>query len=177
MGTERQQAGRIAAVNERLPGPPWPEHGGMDALPPLETGTRLAALLVGGQRVEGELLRVCGRWLELADGATLRWLNGDHIVLIAAGAGALPDAAPSPRPKRGAAGAGTPWQDQDLRLLADALLDGIADGELAREFGRKPAEIAVLRRALTCLRGEVMEEDLDPAAASWVPRLRGIWNA
>lgn len=157
------------------------DHGGeeglrMDIVPPLEPGKRIAILLAGGQRFEGDLVRCCGRWLELADGATLRWLNSDHIVLIAGGAGALPSVPPPSKRKPVAGGGGPPWQDEDLRLLADALLDGVSDAELGREFGRKPGEIGVLRRAFACLRGDLLDEDLDAAARSWLPRLRGLWH-
>ena len=68
---------------------------------------------------------------------------------------------------------GGDWTDDDLRLLADAMLDGADDATLAREFGRTRGAVRRLRAAFECARGNLVEDDIGPAVA-WVPRLQRV---
>ena len=89
---------------------------------------------------------------------------------------AFEDATPAPQPakKSRSQNPGRPWQDDELRMLADAFLDGITDKELAKEFGRTPAVVKQLRQGFECARGNLVEDQISEVAVTWVHRWRRV---
>ena len=69
---------------------------------------------------------------------------------------------------------GRAWQEGDLRLLADAFLDGVTDQELAKEFNRTRAAIKQMRQGFECARGNLNQDLLEEIAQSWVHRWRKL---
>jgi hypothetical protein len=56
--------------------------------------------------------------------------------------------------------------------IAYAYLDGIEDGDLAQRFSRSRGQIKELRQAFECARGNLVEDQISPIAATWVARWR-----
>ncbi len=67
---------------------------------------------------------------------------------------------------------GRAWLDEDLKTLADAYLDAVEDGDLALRFNRSRGQIKELRQAFECARGNLVEDQISPIAATWVARWR-----
>ena len=67
---------------------------------------------------------------------------------------------------------GRAWLDEDLKALADAYLDGAEDGDLAQRFNRSRGQVRELRQAFECARGNRVEDQISPIAATWVARWR-----
>jgi hypothetical protein len=72
----------------------------------------------------------------------------------------------------GAKALGRAWLDEDLKTLADAYLDGVEDGELSQRLNRARSQIRELRQAFECARGNLIEDQISPIAATWVARWR-----
>lgn len=139
--------------------------------PPLALGTPCTVGLVDGTRLEGVPLAVAGGWLRLEHERGEVVVNLAQVTVVAP-PGVLP--ARRERKRRAPGAPGRPWQDDDLRLLADAFLDGAVDRDLAREFDRTPAIVRQLREAFEAARGELDEDALGEVARSWVPRWRRV---
>lgn len=144
-------------------------------------GQHLALLLVGGVSVSGEVVGVDGEWLQLHTEVGVCAIARRHIVVIGCD-GALPTApAAGDRPRRrraNAANAAEPAAalavpDEDtLRRVANAILDGIDGPELRAIAGLDASTLRHVRRAFECARGNVQEEDLPLAARSLVAPIR-----
>jgi len=139
----------------------------------------VALLLADGTRLSAAIAdQRAGWWLLETDEGTV-WVQLAHVVLVGSEA-AVPAGG---RRGRGGGGStsrsrssapGRPWSDDELRMLADAFLDGAVDKDLAREFGRTPAIVKQLRQGFECARGNLDEERVTEIAASWVPRWRRV---
>ncbi len=146
-------------------------------------GHTYAFVLSDGSRVQAEVRACAGRWVEaVCDGVGIQ-LNLNQVICYAADAlpaclsGAPPRAAGARgKPKRPKTGTspGRRWEDDELRLLANAFLDGAVDRDLAREFSRTIAIIKQLRQAFECARGNLDEERVGEVAQSWIPRWRRV---
>lgn len=152
--------------------------------PPLEPDRPVEIELASGQRIAGQAREQLGAWLGVDQGGALIWVNVSQVAMVVQG-GHLPAVKSRGGRRRAAAstdgneagdtptpGAGE-WQDQELKLLVDAMLDGADDGRLAREFDRSRSAIRQIRAAFECARGNLVEDDIGPAMA-WVPRLRRV---
>ncbi|MFW5698780.1 MAG: hypothetical protein ACOCZK_00240 [Planctomycetota bacterium] len=139
-------------------------------------------VLSDGSRVQAEVRTRAGHWVEAVCDGLVFQLNLDQVVCFAAGAlpaclaGSDTRAGGSARRIRPKAGGspGRRWEDDELRLLANAFLDGAIDRDLAREFGRTVAIIKQLRQAFECARGNLDEDRVGEVAQSWIPRWRRV---
>jgi len=140
-------------------------------------GTTYEFELGDGRRLRALVSAAEGAWLTLAvDGRRVDL----HLAQVALAAeDRLPPltrdtqpARPTRKPSRRSPG--RPWSDEELRLLADAFLDGAVNKDLAREFGRTAAIIGHLRQGFECARGNLTEDQIDEVAQSWVHRWRRV---
>jgi hypothetical protein len=149
---------------------------------------RLVVLrLADGTPVPGRIIACADGWLHLRD------LDGEQVFNLAQVAGitlqdgegaarpvpAQDDNLPRPRSKErpvkvGGGAVGRPWTEPELRALADAFLDGAQDGELAERFRRTRSQVTELHRGFECARGNLVEDQISPAAQTWVPRWRRL---
>lgn len=154
-----------------------------DPLSQLMPGRSVTAHLSSGQVVRGTISGMRGGWLSLGggeSGAVLVNLNHATAILLDAKSAPAPFveiAKPKPSSKdspirAGGKALGRAWLDEDLKALADAYLDHIEDGDLAQRFNRSRGQIKELRQAFECARGNLVEEQISPIAATWVARWR-----
>ncbi len=146
------------------------------------TPGRTVHLRLDGEMVSGAVIATANGWLRLtgADGeilvnlAQVAWIRAD-------GPGrAEPDedtARPRPSPKEviGQTGSRTParpWSNDAVRSVVEGFLNDRQDAELAEELGRTRHQITVLRQAWECSRGNIPDDQLSPAAQTWVGRIR-----
>jgi hypothetical protein len=156
-----------------------------DPLSQLIPGRSVTAHLTNGQVVRGLISGLRGGWISLIgtnDGDSPVLINLAHASALVLDAKAAP--APfvevtKPKPtskdapiRAGGKALGRAWLDEDLKTLADAYLDGAEDGELAQRFNRSRGQIKELRQAFECARGNLVEEQISPIAATWVARWR-----
>jgi hypothetical protein len=156
-----------------------------DPLSQLIPGRSVAAHLTNGQVVRGLVTGLRGGWLSLGgakDGDSPVLINLTHASALVLDTKAAPTAvidAPKPKPqskeapqRAGSKALGRAWLDEDLKALADAYLDGAEDGDLAQRFNRSRGQIKELRQAFECARGNLVEDQISPIAATWVARWR-----
>lgn len=157
----------------------------MDADPalPLAPGNALTLRLCDGTVVGGRLEQRHGGWLELstADGPLFANLAQVACIALSGPAGVREASAGLPRPESkdrpvrlGAKAPGRPWQPDELKRLSDAFLDGASDGDLAERFNRTRSQITELHRGFECARGNLVEDQISPAARLWVERWRRV---
>jgi hypothetical protein len=114
-----------------------------------------------------------------------RLVNLDHVVFIdlESPVAMPPEPVDSrlPRPqskdrpmKVGSRTPGRPWNDADLKALSEGFLDGLPDRLLAERHNRIASQIRDLHQAFECQRGNVPEDQLSPAASTWVDRWRRV---
>lgn len=154
-----------------------------DPLSLLIPGRSLSAHLTNGQVVRGTITGLRGGWVSLGGG------DGGVVLVNLAHASALVlDTKPAPAPfvevakpkpaskdtpiRAGGKALGRAWLDEDLKTLADAYLDGGEDGDLAQRLNRSRGQIKELRQAFECARGNLIEDQISPIAATWVARWR-----
>jgi hypothetical protein len=157
-----------------------------DPLSHLIPGRSVTAHLNNGQVVRGTVTGLRGGWLSLAggnpDGSGAVLVNLAHAGALVLDSKAAPTAMievakPKPQSKEapvraGGKALGRAWLDEDLKALADAYLDGAEDGDLAQRFNRSRGQIKELRQAFECARGNLVEDQISPVAATWVARWR-----
>ncbi len=155
-----------------------------DPLSQLIPGRSITAHLNNGQVVRGIVTGMRGGWLSLggADGGNAVLINLVHAGALVldtkpAPAALIEVAKPKPQSKdapirAGGKALGRAWLDEDLKALADAYLDGAEDGDLAQRFNRSRGQIKELRQAFECARGNLVEDQISPIAATWVARWR-----
>ncbi|HEX3132592.1 MAG TPA: hypothetical protein VHX44_03295 [Planctomycetota bacterium] len=153
-----------------------------DPLSQLIPGRSVAAHLNNGQVVRGTVTGLRGGWLSLGDGTKAVLVNLAHANALVLDTNAAPAAfveVTKPKPlskdapiRAGGKALGRAWLDEDLKTLADAYLDGIEDGDLAQRFNRSRGQIKELRQAFECARGNLVEDQISPIAATWVARWR-----
>lgn len=147
--------------------------------------------IIGLTLVDGVMLAGRGEvlshgWLRLISNAEERLINLAHVVMIDLNRGRL-DPGPQgvdanlPRPtskdipvKVGSKVPARPWTDADLKALADAILDGGQDAQLAERFHRGRTQIRDLRQGFECNRGNLVEDQITPAAVAWIHRWRRV---
>ncbi len=153
-----------------------------DPLSQLIPGRSLSAHLTNGQVVRGTITGLRGGWLSLGDGTK------SVLVNLALASALVLDTNPAPAPfievakpkpaskdtpiRAGGKALGRAWLDEDLKSLADAYLDGGEDGDLAQRLNRSRGQIKELRQAFECARGNLVEDQISPIAATWVARWR-----
>lgn len=156
-----------------------------DPLSQLIPGRSVTAHLNNGQVVRGIVTGLRGGWLSLGgakDGDSPVLINLTHASALVLDTKAAPTAVievakPKPQSKEapiraGGKALGRAWLDEDLKTLADAYLDGAEDGDLAQRFNRSRGQIKELRQAFECARGNLVEDQISPIAATWVARWR-----
>jgi len=160
----------------------------MHELPaPLQLGTTITVLLANGASCQGELEDASPGWLRLRGAAGIQLIQLAQVAVITTGdvhapAGRIAPDGALPRPKSndiavkaGSRAPGRAWTDDDLRRLADAFLDQRSkDGELAARFNRARVQIGEMRRGFECARGNLVEDQISPIAATWVGRWRRV---
>ena len=137
-------------------------------------GSRISVVMSTGAQLEGDVSGRDGEWLMLETEQGPVALNRAQIVMIAGAGVPLTPAAKPTAARARSAQPGRPWTDDELRMLADAFLDGAPDKELANGFGRTPAIIKQLRQAFEIARGNLDEDQATDIAVSWVPRWRRV---
>lgn len=70
-----------------------------------------------------------------------------------------------------------PWTDADLKALSEGFLDGALDPELAERHHRTRGQIRDLRQGFECNRGNLIDDQISPAAATWVQRWHRVLGA
>lgn len=152
----------------------------------IPTNRVIGLTLVDGVILAGKAEVVNDGWLRLVTSADERLINLAHVVLIDLNRGQLDqgpqgidDALPRPRSKDTPVKVGSkvparPWTDTDLKALADAILDGGQDAQLAEKFHRTRGQIRDLRQSFECNRGNLIEDQISPAAVSWIHRWRRV---
>jgi len=139
-------------------------------------------LVANGAVLRGALSLLDGGWWRLQGAGGVIDLNPQQVIGVGApgswaaagGGSAVKEAGGGRAPRTNRGGAGRPWRDEELRLLANAYLDGVTDKELAQEFSRTPAIIKQLRQGFECARGNLVEDQISEVAASWVHRWRRV---
>jgi transposase len=156
-----------------------------EPLAQLTAGTPVAVHLSDGSQHRGLVHVLGGGWMHLIAPAGGLLINLDQVVMIAlAGpepATPSPIDHPRPRPvskdvpvKVGSRAPGRPWQDADLRVLADGFLEGATEADLSERFHRTRAQIKLLRQGFECARGTVMEDEINDVARTWIARWRRV---
>jgi hypothetical protein len=132
--------------------------------------------LVNGDRLRGTVLDAEGDWL-LLDAAQGRVAIARQSIALLTIDGALPAKRnsgsrrrESPEPTSEAAAEILP--PEQLRAVVDGFLDDRPDDDLARTFSCTRSQIRLLRQAFECARGNLVEDQLPPAARSQVDGLR-----
>ncbi len=124
-------------------------------------------------------------WLRLLTVDGERLVNLAHVISIDLNEGASDPGAqidsgiPRPRSKDapvkvGSKAPGRPWTDADLKDLAEGFLDGKQDADLALAFHRTRNQIRDLRQGFEVNRGNLVEEQVTPAATTWVNRWQRV---
>jgi hypothetical protein len=152
----------------------------------LVPGRLVLLRLADGTPVAGRVRAVADGWLSLGDLDGEQAINLAHVASVR-GQDSTPEATAErdegglmrPRSKEapvkvGARAVGRPWTEPELKGLADAFLDGHQDGELAARFNRTRSQVTELHRAFECARGNLVEDQISPAAQTWVPRWRRV---
>ena len=155
-----------------------------DPLSQLIPGRSLSAHLNNGQVVRGTITGMRGGWMSLggADGSGVVLVNLAHASALVLDTKPAPAAfveVTKPKPsskdapiRAGGKALGRAWLDEDLKALADAFLDSVEDGDLALRYNRSRGQIKELRQAFECARGNLVEDQISPVAATWVARWR-----
>jgi hypothetical protein len=151
-------------------------------LPPLAPDRRYRFRCRDGLEICGTVSDVVDGWCGVEDNAEPMWLQIAQIVAVTVESQALPapvNAAGGKRKRtdQRASGAadgkrGRDWQPQEVRELAEGFLDGATDSDLASHFGCPRGAINSMRQAFECARGNLVEEEIDGLARSWVDRVR-----
>ena len=143
--------------------------------PAMEQGTSIQLLLATGLKLDGTVENYEGDWLYLRTPSALLALAKAQVAAIAL-EGKLPNAKAA---KRGGKTSNEPSStmvdegpdvpdDETLRKVAMAILDGIEGPELRAIGGLSASRLARVRQAFECARGNLQIEDL--------PRPRGTWS-
>ncbi len=141
--------------------------------------------LVGGHVLVGHGQPLEGGWLRLRSRDCERLVNLVHVVLIDASDGVSEESSPIdaalPRPKSkdtpiklGSRAPGRAWTDPDLKALSEGFLDHVNDSDLAQRHHRTKGQIRDLKQAFECQRGNLVEDEISPAARLWVDRWRRV---
>ncbi len=69
---------------------------------------------------------------------------------------------------------GRPWNDADLKALANAFQDGANDSQCAATHNRTRTQITILRQAFEAARGNIAEDRISPVAQTWMSRWRKV---
>ena len=69
---------------------------------------------------------------------------------------------------------GRPWNDADLKALANAFQDGANDTQCAATHNRTRTQITILRQAFEAARGNIAEDRIPPVAQTWMTRWRKV---
>jgi hypothetical protein len=157
----------------------------VEPLAQLTPGTPVAVHLSDGSQHHGLVHLLEGGWLHLLTPAGGLLINLDQVVMIAlaAAAAAAPSPIDHPRPrpvskdipvKVGSRTPGRPWQDSDLKALADGFLEGGNEAQLSERFHRTRSQIKLLRQGFECARGTVTEDDINEVARTWIARWRRV---
>ena len=136
----------------------------------------------------GRAEQVADNWVRLQTPDGIKLVNLDHVLLIDLNEG-LRDPGPQvdeglgkPRSKdipmkMGSKAPGRPWTDDDLKQLSEGFLDGALDAQLAERYHRTRGQIRDLRQGFECNRGNAVEEQISPAATTWVARWHRVLNS
>jgi len=158
----------------------------MSEVPPgLRPGLRLECILADGTVVTGVIERAAKGWLRVQTSTGPVLVHLTHVALIkpgdaeaaGIGLGSQEDSSPTRGSSRGAPAASADWSPEQLRALADGLLDGHTDTELAARLGQRKAHIVTLRQAFECARGNMVDDEIPPAARVWISRWREVLSS
>ena len=149
----------------------------------LAPGRPVLLHLSGGGQLSGMVLKHGDGWLHLLGerGEILARMDQIAAVVLAAPAppavseldAELPRPVSKDAPQRvGGKALGRPWNDGELRELAEAFLDGVGDAVCAERFHRTRHQVTLLRQAHEVLRGNMRDDQIGAVAQGWIPRLR-----
>lgn len=138
-----------------------------------------------GQILIGRALPAAEGWLRVTTKEGERLVNLAHVVLIdietvelerdqEVDEGLLRPRSKERPVKVGMKTPGRPWQDGDLKALSEGFLDGLSDKVLADRHHRVFSQVRDLRQAFECQRGNLPDDQLSPAASTWVARWRRV---
>ena len=150
---------------------------------------RLIALhLANGAILPGRAKLLAGGWVRLSTSDSEQLVNLAHVAAIDLNEGRtdpgprIQDGLPKPRSKDvpfkvGSKVPARPWTDADLKALSEGFLDGVLDNELAEKHHRTRGQIRDLRQGFECNRGNLIEDQVSPAAVTWIHRWRRVLTA
>lgn len=155
-----------------------------DATMELPRDRLILLTLANGTPLPGRVRSQDHDWVELENNEGIRLVNLAHVAVVDLNTGAprveivdeelpRPRSAEAPRKVTGRA-PGRPWTDSDLKDLSEGFLDGLPDKLLADRHGRTFSQVRDLRQAFECQRGNVPDDQLSPAASTWVDRWRRV---
>jgi hypothetical protein len=154
----------------------WSMH---DALSDLAVGSQISIRLANGAHVQGQIEARDSSWLRLRTPVGTSYVQLTHIAVISVGGDAVGEGLPKPTSKdapvkSGARAPGRAWSEDELRLLADAFLDGKHDSDLAERFHRTRGAIKEMHQGFEAARGNLVEDQISPVARTWVSRWRRV---
>lgn len=150
---------------------------------------RLIALhLANGAILPGRVHVLSDGWVRLHTSDRVQLINLAHVVAMDLNEGQtdpgplVQEGLPKPRSKDvpfkvGRKVPARPWSDADLKELSEGFLDGLLDPELAERHHRTRGQIRDLRQGFECNRGNLIEEQISPAATTWIQRWRRVLTA
>ena len=131
-----------------------------------------------GIQLHGLVEQLSEHMWQVRDGSKQAWVNCDQIIALSPKDQPLTVAAAATVTKRSSKKAtttskkGKDWDDDQLRALISGFLDGELDAVLAKQFSARRGMIASMRQAFECQRGNLVDEQLDDVAKTWVSRIR-----
>lgn len=140
--------------------------------PPVAVGSALHIRTTQGDCC-GTLQARRGPWLQLAteEGSVL--VNAAQVVWVRV----LATAGAAPQAQEDASDAAPPCSDAQLRVLVEGFLDDRDPRQLARQAGCSARQLRLVRQAWECVRGNLPEDGIPPAARALAPRLRRLLTA
>lgn len=152
----------------------------MDPLPQLVQGQIVTVYLIDKRVHTGLVTDSSDTWLSLnSDHARL--INVSHIIEIVFGEEKTSGHSLLPKPRSkdapvtvSAKTPARPWNDDDLKILADAFLENETDTALAERFHRSRNQITVLRQGFECARGNLVDDSISAVARTWIARWRKV---
>ena len=160
-----------------------------DALMPvaeaIPTDRLIALHLANGVILPGRVHVLRDGWVRLYTSERVQLVNLAHVLTIDLNVGQtdpgplVQEGLPKPRSKDvpfkvGSKVPARPWSDADLKALSEGFLDGLLDPELAEQHHRTRGQIRDLRQAFECNRGNLIEDQISPAATTWIHRWKRV---
>lgn len=138
----------------------------------------LALQLQDGTRLKGTLEMVDGEWL-LVDCAGARVAIAKQQIAVLGYEGRLPTKGAGSGKKAPASAAAPATAELDetiVRQLLDGFLDGHSIETLMQISGLGKKEVKLWHQAFECARGNLVDDQIPPAARALLPQLRSVFS-